>query len=254
MRGNSWGGRRDRKTTLLVVSAVAIVALTAGLIVSLMTRPKTKIEVVAPPPEGMSLSQRAGVNSLLGVFSTTDTRRTGTLTVLGAPLSIDMYQSADNRTGRGTIVAGRVTGQAVVLDGRIFMRGVREFWTAIGAGSVTLDNAWIAVPPDFLDGKAFYPAATVVKLFSGPDAKLTGDTVVAGENKAVLNASSGISHLTIPGYDVEVATVPSAAFLPQPDDPDLSKPLPSLVKLGGAWQIAPPAAPPAPPPPGQPGG
>lgn len=252
MRGNSWGGRRDRKSIFLILSAVVIVALSAGLIVSLVTRPETKVEVVAPPPEGMSLAQRAGVNSLLGVFGNEDTRRTGTLTVLGAPLSIDMYQSADNRTGRGTIVAGRVTGKAVLLDGKILMRGVREFWTAIGAGSVTVADEWVVVPPDFLDGKVFYPSSAAVKLFSDNNSKLTGDTVVSGDDKALLNASSGVSHLSLSGYDVEVVSVPNTVFLPLPDDPDPAKPAPVLAKLGGAWQIAPPAAP-APPAP-QPGG
>ena len=248
MGRDKWAGPKEHKLARRLSFILVILALSGGLAYSVVTRPHPVIQVVSPPPEGLSTVEQAGVTALVARFSATPTHRQGDVTVNGMPLAVDVSMSGDNRFGSGTVIAGRVSGRAALIEGTTYLSGTREFWGALGSTAVK-DTAWIRVPLEFLDNKVFLPVN--LSAVTTPEAKLSESTVTANNLSVTLALTpAGVSKIVLPDYDMDISPAQASA-LAMPEGPDPAHAA-HLVRTGGSWQIE--GSPPPPPPEGESGG
>ena len=250
MRRQNWSDGRtsgDSERILVVLLSALTLVLVTSLIWAMVTRPKTAITVTAAAPAELSTLQRAGADFLLGRFAAIPTRRTGAITVSGeTKLDIDLAVTSDGRDGAGTVVAGRVNGQVASVAHKVFMRGSKEFWAALGATNPP-SGVWVLVPVEFTTDHMFLPSSVVQAKFTGPDVRSQGDTLTAGDSSADVNSELGLSRISLPGYEVSVSAVGKSPLV-LPDGPDAAAPAPVLVRDGGAWRVNSETPPPPPPP------
>lgn len=260
--GSSFRGDREwnSRFVLQIAGVVALMLVAALVSAFVVSRPAPPAPPPPAPPAARPLTalEAAGISFVLDRQHTVASRVAATITAEGRTISAQLAYTGDMTTGSGTVTAGRTRGDALLEQGAVFLRGDQTFWTALGvAGLPPGEPGWAAVPPDFLEGKLFYPAAQwTTALTPGPEARLNGGTYTVGKWSARFNGlsevvgaanSQGITlnHYAVSGVEADVAPADpnevagATAVLGADHGPGV----PLARDQVGAWAFGPPAPP-----------
>lgn len=159
------------------VAAAALIVVAAVLAVVALLAPVKEI----PRPVSVALEARplvpleaAGVRFLLDDQRAGGTEASTAFVDNGREIGARIFYLGDMSIGSGTVRAGDDEGDALVDKGVVYLRGPQRFWASLGASNPAPAD-WVELPPEFLGGKLFYPAAQwTVPLMPTPQARITG--------------------------------------------------------------------------------
>lgn len=205
----NWRPKKAFDKRKVLYPVIAIVALT---ITALITALATHKEVPPPPPpppvpteHALSALEASGLNVLLDRQRTGAHRATGTISVAGRKLGIQLIYLADGSSGAGTLSAGSTRGEVLVDQNVVYLRGDEAFWTALGVlGAPPPPPGWVNIGPEFLEGKVFYPpTAWTAVLAPNPQSRIDGNRYTTVAGKATISGPD-IAHFSVDGVDADV--------------------------------------------------
>lgn len=258
--GGKWRAKppsRINARVVLAVVSVLLVAAVAGGAVWWFTRD----EAVAPPPpaqpvgaQPLTALESAGIVALLEKEKVGAHGLSGTMSVNGRTLGVQLTYLADGSAGSGTLSAGGLRGEVLIDGGVVFLRGDQTFWQAVGvAGAPPPPPGWVVLPPDFLGGKVFVsPQSWTAALLPTPGARLDGKEYSSGRgNASATLGDKGIEGFRVAGLDADVRTVTPAEVTGPAGQlgAEHGPGVPLGRNPGGMWALPAPAAAPG----GEPG-
>ena len=217
--GGKWrakpASRINARVVLVVVSVLLIAALAVGA-AWWFTRdqdgpPAPPAPLVGAQP--LSALESAGIVALLDKEKVGAHALSGTLSVNGRTLGVQLAYLADGTAGSGTLSAGGLRGDVLIDGGVVFLRGDQPFWQAVGvAGPPPATPGWVVLPPDFLGGKVFVtPQSWTAALLPTPSARLDGQKYSSGRGDAAATlGDKGIESFHVGGLDADVRTITPA--------------------------------------------
>lgn len=174
------------------VVAVAVVVAAAGLVGVALLAPATQ----RPRPVPAALEARAlvpleaaGVRFLLDEQHEGGTEASTTFVDNGREIGARIFYLGDMSIGSGTVRAGLDEGDALLDKGVVYLRGGQRFWASLGVSNPAPAD-WVGLPPKFLGGKLFYPAAQwAAPLAPTPQASITGAKYTTPQAWAHINGT-----------------------------------------------------------------
>lgn len=241
--GDKWKAPRPTPVKLIVLALVAVLALgVAGWWSFLRPTPPPPAPVdTAPKAVELSAVDVSGVSTLLNQFATEAREIRGEVTDGSLKAKIINSVTGDGKFGFGTLNAANIDGSALLADGVTYMKGSPTFWSALGVQ--TNFPGWVHVHPDFLGGRIFYPAHTVLaQLAPVEESRILGDEYTANPKASATFGFNGLESVRLDGYTISVlpANNDGVAGTAIPMRDALGAPA-VMERSGSAWTVNPPA-------------
>lgn len=194
--GTGWQAPKqfDRRVVIYPAVLVALVAVTALItaVVVRATAPPPAAPLAPPAERELTPLEAVAVNALLDRQRGGAVKATLTIGVEGRSITAQLTYTGDMAAGSGTVSAGGTRGEALLDQGVVYLRGNQDFWTALGVGGAApAAPGWAVLPPEFFEGKLFYPpAAWTAALAPTPEARINGGKYTVVKSWAHINGTS----------------------------------------------------------------